>query len=135
MTSSVADRIRLALSAPTNGIVGMAHDLLSICHDNAVIIRWESTGVQVETAEGGETRTLTVPLRKSVFRSVLARLVMLCNETRLGSITPYGGISEIIVPGTPDSHYCISITNTPDEQVIELTPVSHTSPSLAEVID
>lgn len=57
---------------------------------------------------------------------VLARVAALCNELRPGSVTPYRGEGEVVVP-SPLSPNCslpstcyVTFTNTPSEQQLQI---------------
>jgi hypothetical protein len=61
-----------------------------------------------------------------VFRAALARVAALCNEQHPGSVTPYRGESEVVVPPppspncSPPSTCHVSFLNTPSEQHLEM---------------
>jgi hypothetical protein len=63
-----------------------------------------------------------VPLRKSVFRAILARVAVLCNERHPNSVSPYGGTGKVTVGSTPAAEVHVHFLNTPEEQSLELTP-------------
>src|SRR5208282_5382429 len=62
-------------------------------------------------------------LRKSVFRAILARVAVLCNERSPNSVSPYGGQGEVSVGADPAMTFRVEFANTPDEQRLELTRV------------
>ena len=69
------------------------------------------------------------PLRKSVFRAILARLAALCNERSPGSVSVYGGQGEVLVGDNPLKLLRISFANTPDEQWLTLNPIGSGEPT------
>ncbi|MBY0459974.1 MAG: hypothetical protein K2V38_21870 [Gemmataceae bacterium] len=61
-----------------------------------------------------------------MFRAALARVAALCNEQHPGSVTPYRGEGEVVVPPphspnrSPPSTCYVSFINTPSEQHLEM---------------
>src|SRR5882724_4162135 len=112
--------LRNVVLQPTDGIVGLVDNLLSLCRQHGLELDWQAGRCRVRSA-GGEWRDLDdVPLRTSVFRAILARLAALCNERRPGAVSPYGGAGEIAVGGNPVTVFRVAFTNTPGEQRFEL---------------
>lgn len=112
--------LRSIVLQPTDGIIGLVDGLLSLCRQHSLELDWQAGRCRARSA-GGEWYDLDdVPLRKSVFRAVLARLAALCNERRPGSVSPYGGTGEIAVDGNPVTVFRVAFTNTPDQQRFEL---------------
>ena len=62
-----------------------------------------------------------MPLQKSVFRAVVARVAALCNEGAPNSVTPYRGEGELSVWTNPPASFHVAFTNTPTEQWLEVT--------------
>jgi len=119
-TSHWSVAIRSVLLQPTRGIVGLVDDLLGLCRQHGLEVDWQAGRCCVRSV-GGDWHELTdVPLRKSVFRAILARLAVLCNEHRPGSVSPYGGKGEIAVGASPSTVFRVALTNTPAEQRFEL---------------
>lgn len=69
-------------------------------------------------------RSVLIPLPKSVFRALLARLAALCNERKPNSVSPYGGTGEVVIEGAPPKVIRVWFTNTPAEQSAILWPKS-----------
>jgi hypothetical protein len=61
-----------------------------------------------------------VPLPKSVFRAILARLAALCNERTPNSVSPYRGEGECSVGTNPPVVFRVAFVNTPGEQRLEV---------------
>ncbi len=68
--------------------------------------------------ESGDS--INVPLPKSVFRAVLARIAALCNERNPDSVTPYRGEGEFSIRTDPFTAFHVAFTNSPDEQRLEV---------------
>ena len=84
------------------------------CHGGCCHIRF---------LNGGSEEVLDQPLRKSVFRAMLARVAALCNERNPNSVSPYGGQGELLVVTDPATIFRATFANTTDEHWLELTPV------------
>jgi len=63
---------------------------------------------------------LDVPLRKSTFRAILARVAVLCNERVPNSVSPYGGQGELAMGANPTVVFRVAFVNTPAAQKLEL---------------
>lgn len=106
------------LFRPTaRGVVGLVDDLLAACRGGSLDLRHEDGRCLVRRA-GGEA--VEVPLPRSAFRAVLARVAALCNERLPGSATPYCGEGELADPADPPAVFRAVFVNTPDEQHLQL---------------
>ena len=77
--------------------------------------------VDINTTAASEVEELIeLPLRKSAFRAILARVAVLCNERCPNSVSPYGGQGELLVDTDPATALRVAFVNTPDEQSLEL---------------
>jgi hypothetical protein len=121
-----AERVRRAFTPTPRGVVGLVDDLLGLCRVHQLRINFQDGHCYVRPLGTDAQDALDVPLPKSVFRAVLARIAALCNEHHPHSVTPYRGEGEIVVPA-PRSEKCISpstcyvsFTNTPTDQRLEL---------------
>jgi hypothetical protein len=74
-----------------------------------------------------EPEPIAVPIPKSAFRAMLARLAALCNERAPASTSPYGGEGELLV-GTDAAAFRIAFTNTPGAQRAEVRFVGMKAP-------
>ena len=99
--SVLSDAISRAFEPPDTGFVGIADNLLRLCLGASVEITWGQDACRVSLRQGAVEEVVGVPLRKSVFRAVLARVAVLCNERRADSVSPYGGCGEIILDSGP----------------------------------
>jgi hypothetical protein len=121
-----AQGIKRAFKPTPRGVVGLVDDLLGLCLAHQLRISFQDDHCFVRSLGTAAQDSLDVPLPKSVFRAVLARIAALCNEHHPHSVTPYQGDGEIVVP-TPISDDCgprstcfVSFTNTPSDQRLEL---------------
>jgi hypothetical protein len=121
-----AERIQDAFRPTPRGVVGLVDDLLGLCRVHQLRIRFADGHCSVRRLGTDDTDALTVPFPKSVFRAALARVAALCNDQHPGSVTPYRGEGEVVVPPplspkcTPPSTCYVSFTNTPTEQQLEM---------------
>src|ERR1700677_4983336 len=102
-----ADRIRKAFQPTPRGVIGLVDDLLGLCRTHQLRINFQDSHCYVRPLGAEPQDSLDVPVPKSVFRAVLARIAALCNERHPGSVTPYRGEGEIVVPG-PIYEHCVS---------------------------
>ncbi len=121
-----AESVKQAFLPTPRGVVGLVDDLLGLCRAHQLHLRFADGHCSVRRLGADDANSLAVPLPKSVFRAALARVAALCNEQRPGSVTPYRGEGEVVVPaprspeGTPPSTCFVSFTNTPAEQQLEM---------------
>jgi hypothetical protein len=120
-TSGPSGILRAVLTQPAGGIAGLVDGLLAVCRKHALQLEWQAGRCRFRCAGGAWEELTDVPLRKSVFRAILARLAALCNEQSPNAVSPYGGQCELLPgPGSPVL-FRVSFTNTPTEQKLELT--------------
>jgi hypothetical protein len=120
-TSKLAEAFRDAIEHPARGVVGIVDDLLRLCPAQGLRLDWRANGCRIRCRIGDSEETIDVPLRKSVFRAILARIAVLCNERTPNSVSPYGGESELSIGTNPPEVFRVSFANTPTEQMLELT--------------
>jgi hypothetical protein len=126
--SSFPERLQKAFAPTSRGVVGLVDDLLAFCRENGLQLDWQADRCRVRVFAGVWQELVEVPLRKSVFRAVLARVAALCNEQSPNSISPYGGQGEISVGTNPATVFHVAFTNTPSEQRLEMTRVGLEAP-------
>jgi hypothetical protein len=112
--------LRIAFEHPTRGVVGLVEDLLTICGEYGLQLHWQDGRCRVRTAGGDQEELIDVPLRKSVFRAILARVAALCNERTPNSVSPYGGQGELAGGAHPPTVFRATFLNTPPELQLEL---------------
>ena len=121
-----AERVHQVFRPTPRGVVGLVDDLLGLCRVHQLRLRFADGKCSIRRLGTDDADALVVPIPKSVFRAALARIAALCNEQHPGSVTPYRGESEIVVPpplspnGAPPSTCYVSFTNTPSEQQMEM---------------
>ena len=121
--SSPLVQLHVAFMRPSRPVVGLVDDLLAACQEQGVRLDWQDGRCRVRSLEGGPEGVIDVPLRKSVFRAILARVAVLCNERNPNSVSPYGGQGELSIGTDPTMVFRLEFANTPDEQRLELARV------------
>ncbi len=106
-------------------MVGLVDDLLELCHARGLQLDWRAGRCRVRSIGVEPEESIEVPVPKSVFRAVVARLATLCNDRNPGSVSPYGGEGELTVDVDPSTVCRVAFTNTPDEQRVQLTRIEH----------
>jgi hypothetical protein len=120
--------------APTHrGVIGVVDDLLGLCREQGLELTWHANKCQVRPLGTGPQEATEVPLQKSVFRAILARLAALCNERSPNPVSPYRGEGEFSVGTSPPAVFRVAFTNTPGEQRVEVSCAiaPHSIPSTA----
>jgi hypothetical protein len=121
--SRSSDALHSALVKPTRGVVGLVDDLLVVCREHGLQLDWHADRCRARGLGNGAEEWIAVDLRKSVFRAILARVAVLCNERSPNSVSPYGGQAEVSVGSTPTTVFRLTFVNTTAEQRLELMPV------------
>jgi hypothetical protein len=121
-----AEQLRQAFQPTARGVVGLVDELLGLCRVHRLRLDFQDGRCIIRRLGADAQDSLEVPLPKSVFRAVLARVAALCNELHPHSVTPYQGEGEILIPapgsesgGAPSTCHA-SFTNTPSDQRLEL---------------
>jgi hypothetical protein len=123
-TSQASGVLRSILERPSGDVVDLVNDLLSVCQEQALQLDCQVDCFRIRSLAGGSEETIDNPLRKSVFRAILARLAALCNERSLDSVCPYGGRVSLSVGANPPALFELTFSNTSDEQWFKLAPVA-----------
>ncbi len=124
---SFTDRIRRAFEPTHRGVVGLVDELLGLCRDRQLRFDFRDGHCRVDALDVVGQDSVDVPLHKSVFRAVLARIAALCNEHSPDSVTPYRGEGEISIGTDPPAAFRVAFTNIPSEQRLEVR--ASTSPA------
>jgi hypothetical protein len=119
--SQVSAVFRRILLQPDRGVTGLVDDLLMVCREHGLQLDWQMDRCRVRSIGGEWEELVDVLLRKSIFRAILARIAVLCNERTPNSVSPYGGQGELSFGADPRTVFKVIFTNTPAEQKIELT--------------
>ncbi|MCI0377982.1 MAG: hypothetical protein L0215_10270 [Gemmataceae bacterium] len=98
----------------------MVDELLQVCRQHGLQLDWQSDRCRVRSVGRDWEELLDEPLRKSVFRAILARVATLCNKQIPNSVSPYGGHGELSVGPKPAAVFRAEFVNTPIEQKLEL---------------
>jgi len=124
-----SESIHRAFRPTPRAVVGLVDDLLALCREQELELDWHADHCRVRTVSVSAEETVEVPLSKSVFRAVLARLAALCNEHRPESVSPYGGEGELTIGTSPPMVCRVVFTNTPTEQRVQLTRATAEPPN------
>ncbi len=119
-TAQLTEGLRGPFEHPIRGIVSLVDDLLRLCPEQGLRLDWQADRCRISYVTGNSEEATDVPLRKSVFRAILARIAVLCNERIPNSVSPYGGQGELSVGTNPPAKFRVAFTNTPSEQKLEL---------------
>ena len=125
-TTLLPNRIAEIFKPTPRGIVGLVDDLFRVCSADGFEMEWREERCRIRIG-AEKSDFMEVPLPKSAFRALLARIAALCNERRANSVTPYGGKGELIVAQDRSSLFIAAFVNTPSEQRLALTPVPFNS--------
>lgn len=123
---TVADRVRLAFQPTPLGVVGLTDQLLAACAGSAVVFERVGERCVYRWTADGDTQEGTVPFAPTAFRSILARIAVLCQESCPESVTPYRGEGSLPVPGHPSEQLRVRFVNTPEQQQLTLIGVGQT---------
>jgi len=115
--------IRQVFRPTQHGVVGLVDDLLELCQEQGLQLDWHADQCRVRSIGVEPEESIEVPVPKSVFRAVLARLAALCNERNPRSVSPYGGEGELTVGVDPATVCRVAFTNTPGTQRVQLTRI------------
>jgi hypothetical protein len=121
--SPFPERLQRVFRSTDRGVVGLVDDLLVLCREQGLQLDWHTNQCRVRPLGVEAQESTDVPLPKSVFRAVLARVAALCNERMPHAVSPYGGQGELTVGAHPDMVLRATFINTTSEQRLELTPV------------
>ena len=113
--SDVSATIAQIILQPSCGVVGLVEDLLAVCHNDRLQLVWQDGRCQISSAAGGWEDRIELPIRKSVFRAILARVATLCIEQGANSVSPYGGEADLLI-GQPPEFVHVAFVNTATEQ-------------------
>ncbi len=108
---------------PTNGVVGLVDELLLLAHEQGLELEWNAGGFRARSLGGEWQEVNDIVVRKSVFRAILARLAVLCNQRKPGSVSPYGGEGELSIGPTSENAVHVSFINTSAEHSLRLSVV------------
>ena len=117
-------RVQRAFEPNGRGVVGVADEIFTLCGVQGLRLDWQEDRCRVRTLGAEPQESTDVPLPKSAFRAILARVAALCNERTPDSVSPYGGAGELLASTDPASVFHVSFANRPDEQRLELRRIN-----------
>jgi hypothetical protein len=118
--SPLSEQLRRAFGPNPCGVVGVVDELLAVCREQPLQFDWQSGTCRVRSLGAVGQEPIEVPLPKSVFRAILARLAALCNARVPDSVSPYCGNGEVLIGADSPAVFRVTFTNTPDEQRTEV---------------
>lgn len=118
------ERIRTVLQPAGPGVVELVDELLRLCPEQGFAMAWQGGRCCVSRFAVVPVESIEVPLPKSAFRAVLARLAALCSERAPDSVSPYGGEGQILAGTDAPALVRVVFWNTLDEQRVEMRPVA-----------
>jgi hypothetical protein len=118
-TSAVTKSNSQFVLEPSRGVVGMTDDILAICRIDGLRLIWQDGRCQYSSAVNEWKNSTDLAIRKSVFRAILTRIAFLCNVQSAGSVSPYGGESDLLV-GDPSDLLRVIFVNTASEQMLTI---------------
>jgi anti-anti-sigma factor len=101
-------------------VAGLVEELLEACGGEGLQLDWHADRCRLRPLGAENQEATEVPLPKSVFRAILARIAALCNERVPDSVSPYGGEGELAIGTDPPTVFRVAFTNTPGEQRLEV---------------
>jgi len=117
---TISDRVRQAFMPTPLGVAGLTDQLIGACAGGGVEFERVGDRCAYRWTVGGETHEGTAPFPPAAFRTVLARVAALCNESRPDSVTPYRGEGVLSAPGHAPAAVRVRFVNTPDQQRLTL---------------
>jgi hypothetical protein len=121
-TSTFSTTIQQIILNPSRGVVGLVDDLLGACCGHNIQLAWQDGQCRLSSSDGEWEDTIDLPIRRSVFRAILARVATLCNIQLADSVSPYGGTADLTVGYTPTGMLTVTIVNTPAEHGMRIAP-------------
>ena len=123
LATDFRDKVEKAFQPNGRGIVGVVDDLIDLSQEHGLHLEWHEQRCAIRALDGGSP-AIELPMQKSVFRAVLARVAALCNEREPGSASPYGGEGELASATNSTRLIQVRFANRPNEQCLELLPRS-----------
>ncbi len=98
----------------------MTDQLLKSCVGSDVEFKRAGDHCVCRLTVDGETTEVLAPRPPSAFRTIVARVAVLCNEYNSIAVTPYRGEGLLAIKGSPPTVVRVAFVNTPDEQRLEV---------------
>jgi hypothetical protein len=131
-TAEISSVLRRTLDQPQSGIVSLVDAILNLCRGHNFQLDWQADRCLVRPLGGDWEEVTDLPIRKSVFRAILARISVLCNEQLPNAISPYGGRARLTVGENPSGVFQVIWTNSPAQQRLEILPDVFANDALRE---
>ena len=126
----LADRLKEAFIKPKRGVLGMVDDLAEASREHGWRLDWNAGRCRVcPMGNDPACEAFELPLAKSVFRALLARVAALCNQRAANSVSPYEGLGEFAVGNGPVTIFEAAFKNTPGEQTLRILKVDASRPA------
>ncbi len=124
VSQTLPDWLQSAFTPTQHGVVGLTEQVLAACVGRDVAFKRVGDQCVCRWAVAQETQEVAVPLPPAAFRTLLARIAVLCNEHSPGSVTPYGGTGQLGVETRFPAVFQVAFVNTPGKQQLELKTLS-----------
>ena len=90
-TTEISSLLRRALDQSGSGIAGVVEAILNLCREYNLQLDWRANRCSIRPVGGDWEEVADLRIRKSVFRAILARIAVLCNEQSPDDVSCYGG--------------------------------------------
>jgi hypothetical protein len=100
----------------------LVDDLVAACSENNIQLLWRDGRCRISSCGDEWEETIDLPVRRSVFRAILARVATLCNIQQPASVSPYGGTADLAGSESAAGLLSATFVNTPAEQMLSLAP-------------
>jgi hypothetical protein len=122
MDVSPIEQLREAITAPRE-LSGLVERILTVCQEHGLQIDWKNDKCHVRTVGGTDETIIETPQTHRAFRSILARIAVLVQNTG-AEFKPYGNSGKFPIGNDPAKGFDVKFVNTPAEQRLELTPIT-----------
>ncbi len=121
-TTEISSLLRRALDQSGSGIAGVVEAILNLCREYNLQLDWRANRCSIRPVGGDWEEVADLRIRKSVFRAILARIAVLCNEQSPDDVSCYGGRASLSVGENPSAVFRVILANTPAKQRLEIVP-------------
>jgi hypothetical protein len=133
-TSRIRESVQAKLTGRKIDVVGVVDDLLGIVAEAGEIHCFLSSEQTLRFEMHDDICEIDLDSCRGKLRMLCARLSVLCNETAITTVSPYGGEGVIRLPshnGVEPSRCTVRFKNTPDEQEFTIIPAKVGKPHVA----
>jgi hypothetical protein len=116
----VHDYLQRAFAPTQRGIAGLTEQLLAACVGGNVEFERVEDRCVCRWTVSGDIQEAPAPVPPAAFRTILARIAVLCNQRNPNSVTPYGGQGLLALKGPPSTVFQVTFVNTPNKQQMTL---------------